>query len=131
LIWNFTILTPTNKEYVYQLSDLSSNSHTGQFIAEKIEKILDKVGPNKFSAIVSDNGSNVRRAREIIKSKFPSIENVRCVSHCINLISCDIVQHSFAEKLLRKINILSSFFRNNAMAGMNIFFNLRNFINFN
>jgi hypothetical protein len=53
------------------------------------------------------------------------------MSHCINLISCDIVQHSFAEKLLRKINILSSFFRNNAMAGMNIFFNLRNFINFN
>lgn len=118
-IWNFTILTPTNKEYIYQLLDLSSNSHTGEFIAEKIEDILIRVGAEKFSAIVSDNGSNVRKARGIIQSKHPYIEDVRCISHCVNLISCDIVKHLFAENLLKKINILANFFRNNAMAGMN------------
>ncbi|PKB98123.1 hypothetical protein RhiirA5_431893 [Rhizophagus irregularis] len=64
-IWNFTILTPTNKEYIYQLLDLSSNSHTGEFIAEKIEDILIRVGAKKFSAIVSDNGAKLR---ELIKS---------------------------------------------------------------
>ncbi|GES90541.1 ribonuclease H-like domain-containing protein [Rhizophagus clarus] len=116
-IWNFTILTPTNKEYIYQLLDLSSNSHTGEFIAEKIEDILIRVGAEKFSAIVSDNGSNVRKARGIIQSKHPYIEDVRCISHCVNLISCDIVKHPFAENLLKKINILANFFRNNAMAG--------------
>jgi hypothetical protein len=112
-------LTPTNKEYIYQLSDLSSNSHTGEFIAEKIEDILIRVGAEKFCAIVSDNGSNVRKARGIIQSKHPYIEDVRCISHCVNLISCDIVKHPFAENLLKKINILANFFRNNAMAGMN------------
>ena len=65
-IWNFTILTPTNKEYIYQLLDLSSNSHTGEFIAEKIEDILIRVSAEKFSAIVSENSSNMRKAREII-----------------------------------------------------------------
>ena len=58
-IWNFTILMPTSKEYIYQLLDLFSNSHTGEFIAEKIEDILIRVGAEKFSAIVSDNSSNV------------------------------------------------------------------------
>ena len=65
-IWNFTILTPTRKEYIIQLSDLSADSHTSDFIAEKIEAIINRIGPLKFVAVVSDNGANVRKAREII-----------------------------------------------------------------
>jgi len=118
-IWNFTILTPTRKEYIIQLSDLSADSHTSDFITEKIEAIINCIGPSKFAAVVSDNGTNVRKAREIIQTKYPCIKNIRCISHCINLISCDIVQHSFANKILKKVNILASFFRNNAMAGRN------------
>src|ERR1700716_766435 len=118
-IWNFTILTPTRKEYIIQLSDLSADSHTGDFITEKIEAIINRIGSLKFVAVVSDNGANVRKAREIIQTKYPYIKNIRCILHCINLISCDIVQHSFANKILKKVNILASFFRNNAIAGRN------------
>lgn len=119
-IWNFTILTPNRKEYIFQLSDLSSDSHTGEYIAEKIEDVINRVGVSKFSAIVSDNGSNVRKARELTERKFPNIMNVRCISHYINLMSCDIVQHPFADKLLKKVNTLATFFRNNARASKNI-----------
>ena len=110
-IWNFTILTPQRKEYIFQLSDLSEDSHTGEFIAEKIEAIITRIGVPKISAIVSDNGSNVRKAREIIENKYPNIRNIRCIAHCINLMSCDVVQHQFADKLLRKVNNLANFFR--------------------
>ncbi|PKK57557.1 hypothetical protein RhiirC2_797804 [Rhizophagus irregularis] len=72
-IWNFTILTPTNKEYIYQLLDLSSNSHTGEFIAEKIEDILIRVGAEKFSAIVSDNGAKLRELIKLINVKGDGI----------------------------------------------------------
>ena len=34
--WNFTLLTPSRKEYIFKLSDFSSDSHTGEYIAEKI-----------------------------------------------------------------------------------------------
>jgi hypothetical protein len=119
-IWNFTILTPTRKEYIIQLSDLSADFHMGIFIAKKVKEILNRIGPSKFATIVSDNGANVRKAREIIQTKYPRIKNIRCISHCINLISCDIVQHSFAERILKKVNILASFFRNNAMAGKDL-----------
>ena len=47
-IWNFTILTPTRKEYIIQLSDLSADSHTSDFIAEKIEAIINRIGPSKI-----------------------------------------------------------------------------------
>jgi len=102
---------------VYQLADLSLNSHTAEYLAGKIDEIIKKVGPNHFSAIVSDNAANIRKAREIINEKYPKIENIRCVSHCINLIACDIVSHKFADRLLRRVNILAAFFRNSHMAG--------------
>jgi hypothetical protein len=109
-IWNFIILTPMRKEYLYQLSDLSLDSHTAKYLAEKIEEVIEKVGPNRISAIVSDNAANVKKAREIITEKYPRIENIRCISHCINLIACDIVSHTFADRLLRKVNTLAAFF---------------------
>ena len=116
-IWNFIILTPMRKEYLYQLSDLSLDSHTAKYLAEKIEEVIKKVGPNRISAIVTDNAANIKKAREIITEKYPRIENIRCISHCINLIACDIVSHNFADQLLRKVNILAVFFRNSHVAG--------------
>ncbi|RHZ75278.1 hypothetical protein Glove_216g25 [Diversispora epigaea] len=71
--WNFIIMIPKRHEYLYQLCDFSKESHTGDFLAEKIKIILEEIGPNRFSAIVTDNGANVRLARskirELIKEK--------------------------------------------------------------
>ena len=58
-IWNFTILTPTRKEYIIQLFDLSADSHTSDFIAKKIEAIINHISSLKFIAVVSDNKVNI------------------------------------------------------------------------
>ncbi|CAB4425826.1 unnamed protein product [Rhizophagus irregularis] len=31
-IWNLIVMTPSRKEYLYQLSDLSENSHTAEYL---------------------------------------------------------------------------------------------------
>ena len=36
--------------------------------------------------------------------------------HAINLIACDIVKESFGDRLLKKVNILASFFKNSHQA---------------
>lgn len=51
--WNFIILTPSHKEYLCQLSDLSLNSYTAAYLAEKIDGILERIEPERISAIVS------------------------------------------------------------------------------
>ena len=79
--------------------------------------MIDGIGVNRISAIVSDNASNVRSARKIIQDKFPKIENVRCIAHAINLIACDIVKEKFGDRLLRCVNTLASFFKNSHQAG--------------
>ena len=75
------------------------------------------MGPNRISAIVSDNAANVKKAREIITEKYLRIENIRCVFYCINLIAYDVVSHTFADQLLQKVNTLAAFFQNSHMAG--------------
>jgi Protein of unknown function (DUF 659) len=116
-LWNFIILTSEHKEYMYCLSDFTDYSHTGDFLAGKIEDILNKVGPEKFSAICSDNASNVKLARSIIVKKYPNIIDMRCISHCLNLITCDIMGYSFASKLIAKVNAITKFFKTSHLAG--------------
>ncbi|PKK61299.1 hypothetical protein RhiirC2_220280 [Rhizophagus irregularis] len=94
-------MTSSRKEYLYQLSDLSECSHTAVYLSLVIEKVIVDIGVDRISAVVSDNASNVRKARKIIQDKFPTIENVRCIAHCINLIACDIVKEEFGDHLLR------------------------------
>jgi len=101
------------------LSDLSIDSHTSKFLAERIKEVINIVGKEKFSAIVSDNASNVKKAREMIQEEFPSIQNVRCIAHCVNLLACDIVSHNFADRLLTKVNTIASYFRNTSRSGNN------------
>ncbi|RGB21900.1 hypothetical protein C1646_777034 [Rhizophagus diaphanus] len=53
----------------------------------------------------SDNAANVCNARKIIHKKHPKIKNVRCVTHSINLIACDIVKEKFGKHLLNQKGI--------------------------
>lgn len=96
---------------------MSEERHTAEYLAKIIEDVVNGIGVDRISAIISDNASNVRNARKIIQEKFPRIENVRCVAHAINLIACDIVKEKFGDRLLRYVNILASFFKNSHQAG--------------
>jgi hypothetical protein len=109
-------MMPSRKEYLYQLSDLSECSHIAEYLSSVIKKVIVDIGVDRISAVVFDNASNVRKARKIIQDKFPTIKNVRCITHCINLIACDIVKEKFGDRLLRRVNILFSFFKNSHQA---------------
>jgi hypothetical protein len=93
------------------LKNLSEESHTGVFLAKEIEDIIKQIGPEKFSAVVSDAGANIQNARKIISEKYPNILNVRCIAHSINLISKDICDTPFANKILTRCNTIVTFFK--------------------
>jgi Protein of unknown function (DUF 659) len=104
------------------LKDLSSESHTGEFLAKTIEEVMETIGPAKFSAIVSDSGANIRNARQIISEKYQNILNVRCMAHAINLISKDICSTLFANRILTKCNTIVTYFKRSHRGGIYFFF---------
>ena len=87
------------------------------FLAEQIEEVIDKIGANKFSAIVSDAGTNIKLARHHITEKYPYMLNIRCIAHAINLISKDICRTSFANRILSQCMVLVKYFKTSHLSG--------------
>ena len=96
---------------------MSNECHTGLFLANEIEEVIKKIGPEKFSAIVTDAGANIQNARKIITEKYPNILNIRCIAHAINLISKDICNTSFANQILTRCNTIVTFFKKSHRGG--------------
>ncbi|CAG8798071.1 15241_t:CDS:1, partial [Cetraspora pellucida] len=44
--------------YLYKICDYSDEMHTEDFLANKINEVLDSIGIDHFSAIVSNNEAN-------------------------------------------------------------------------
>ena len=109
-------MTPSRKEYLYQLSDLSEDSHTSEYLSTLLEEVIKDIGEDRICAVVSDNAANVQKARKIIHENHPTIENVRCIAHAINLIACDVVKEKFGDRLLKRVNILTTFFNSSHQA---------------
>lgn len=83
-----------------------------------MEQVIEKIGPEKFSANVTDAGANVQAACHIISEKYPNILNIRCIAHAINLISKDICNTPFANCMLKYSNTLVTYFKKSYLAGM-------------
>ncbi|GBC41935.2 ribonuclease H-like domain-containing protein [Rhizophagus irregularis DAOM 181602=DAOM 197198] len=54
-------------------SDLTLESHTTTFLAEKINEVITDIGPEKFSAIVSDYAAACASAKRIISDTHKHI----------------------------------------------------------
>ncbi|CAG8843726.1 4448_t:CDS:2, partial [Gigaspora margarita] len=88
-----------------------------ELLAEKIANVLENIGPEKFSAVVTDSGANIKAARHIIAEQYLNILNLRCISHAVNLISRDICKTPFANRMLMHCNTVVSYFKRNHFAG--------------
>ena len=89
------IITSDNKEYLYSLRNLSDLSQTSEVLEKEIDRVLTTIGTKKFAAVVTDNASAIANARKHISEKYPYILNIRCITHCVNLITKDILGNVF------------------------------------
>ncbi|MGP1917712.1 MAG: DUF domain-containing protein, partial [Candidatus Hodgkinia cicadicola] len=60
-------------------------------IAELIEKILIKYGPEKFLVIIAEHAANMRAALNIVKEKYPNIVPLGFLAHLLYLLCSDIL----------------------------------------
>ena len=93
-MYEYNAITDTRKAVVLSLIDVSSSSHTADFLGKRLETVLARVSINsnitlKIRAIVTDNPSTMQKMREMFISKPGNqhIIELRCFAHAINLIS--------------------------------------------
>ncbi|RHZ81505.1 hypothetical protein Glove_120g3 [Diversispora epigaea] len=109
-LYNFIIITSERKEYLIVLKNFSKESHTGEMLANEIAIIIEKIGSEKFAAVVTDAATNCRVAREKIQFSYPHIWNIRCIAHAFNLIASDLVKLDAIKEFITKCNKLCRFF---------------------
>jgi len=57
-LYNYIVTTSERKEYLISLRNYSKESHTEEFLASEISDVIEKIGLDKFAAIVTDNAAN-------------------------------------------------------------------------
>ncbi|GBC16237.2 ribonuclease H-like domain-containing protein [Rhizophagus irregularis DAOM 181602=DAOM 197198] len=116
-LYVFILITRERKEIIHSLKNLSSESHTAKFLAEKINEVITNIGPEKFSAVVFDHAAACASAKRIIADTHKHIIPIRCIAHHINLITTDICKTSFAKEVIAKCTKLVKFFKTSHQAG--------------
>lgn len=88
-------------------------SHTGEFLASEISDVIEKNNlVSKFAAVITDNASNCRVAREKIEEKYNYILNIRCIAHAINLIATDLGKIGDIRDFILDCGRITRFFNN-------------------
>ncbi|RGB23423.1 hypothetical protein C1646_774522 [Rhizophagus diaphanus] len=70
------------EKHIITLDDwtsLSDESYIAEFLAQQIQLILEEIGIQKFADIITDAGSNVRSAQNLISGRFSHLLNIRYI----------------------------------------------------
>jgi hypothetical protein len=116
LFYNYIITTPSRREHLFQIKDYSTVSQTGNFLYEEINNVLNEIRSEKFSAIVTDHGFNIRRARRLVNEQFNNILDIRCSAHMINLIATDLAEIDEIKELIKQCGTIVNFFHRSSLA---------------
>ena len=105
-IVNFCIKAPNQKPFFYDSVNTSGVRQNSQAVASEIVNVIEQLGSEKFSSVITDNAPVMKAAWKIIEAKFPTISAVGCAAHATNLLVKDIVdtpEHSKTIKSAEKI----------------------------
>ena len=116
-IYAFILILPSGKEYIHSLKDFSLYSHTADFMSTEILKVIEDVGYNRFSSVVSDNASTMVAAKKLVNEKYPHILPVRCIAHHVNLLTTDIMKHEFSKCTISKCMTIIKYFKRSYKSG--------------
>ncbi len=66
---------------------------------------------NKFAAVVTDSGSNLRVARWLTHEAYSHILDLWCIAHAINLITSDFCKLDSLKVIIANCDSILSFFK--------------------
>ncbi|XP_065642421.1 uncharacterized protein LOC136074050 [Hydra vulgaris] len=86
-IINFVVTVP--QPIFWTSIETGAESHTGEYMANIVKKIICDVGPMKVLGVCTDNAANMKKAWQLIVTEFPHIYLYGCLAHTLNLIFTD------------------------------------------
>jgi hypothetical protein len=83
------------------------------FLYDCIKKVIvDSIGVDRVMQIVTDNGSNYKKACVQVTREFPKICWQPCAAHIINLLLKSIGKFTYVDKVIYSVQRICKFFYN-------------------
>ena len=89
--------------------DTSGHSHTVWYLAVLIAEKIEKIGEEKVLALVTDNAATMKRAWEILKTRFPRLLSYRCSAHSMDLLAKDICKLLCVQPIVEQAMAVSEY----------------------
>lgn len=116
-VYTIHVTEPRTRQAHLLVGDEQSGvSHTGEHIAEQVEKVMISIGANRFVLALSDNTGSTRLAREILVKKYPTLASLPDPTHHLNNTVGDICSLSYFQKMVAALRQLIRFFRASSFA---------------
>lgn len=99
-IVNVIVFPSGGPALLWESIDTGTNSHTGQYYCDELSKAIDKLGPEKVMALVTDNASNMKLGWELLQQRYQWLLCYGCLAHSLNLLArelCGYFKRLFAE----------------------------------
>lgn len=113
-IVNFLVKAPLHPPIFYKSINTTGIVQDAENTSEAIIKVLEDLGPQKFSSVVTDNAPVLKSAWRKIEEKYPNVSAYCCAAHGINLLVKDILQPY--ENILTEASSIVKFFNNHHRA---------------
>jgi len=111
-IVNFCIKAPTEKPFFYTSINTSGIVQNASGVAGAIIEVIENLGPQKFSCVITDNANVMKSAWRLIEEKFPHISANGCAAHGINLLVKDILNTNETSKTIKDAEKIIKFVKN-------------------
>lgn len=97
-IINFIVSKP--EPLFVEFLETKTNSHSAEYIAGEMAKVIDKYGAKKFFVAIGDNENTMQAALRLLQIEFPWIVPLGCISHWLHLFCKYIMKCKKAKKLV-------------------------------
>lgn len=115
-IVNFCIKAPGQKPFFHSSINTSGLTQNAIAVADAICNVIEEVGADKFSCVVTDNAAVMRAAWKIIEQKYPHISAMGCAAHGVNLLIKDILDTTNFIKIIKDSEKIIKFITNHHIA---------------
>lgn len=110
---HFCVKTRGIKTLFYESINISRIKQNAAAVAESICNVIEEIGSEKFSGLITDDTKVMKAAWKIIERKYPRISANVCAAHAVKLLIKDISSFKDNLKTIEEAEKIINFVNNN------------------
>ncbi|XP_076039999.1 uncharacterized protein LOC143024760 [Oratosquilla oratoria] len=112
-IINFWVSTP--HPLYYTNVETRDNQYTGEYIADVLSDVIQKIGPSKVFAFLTDSTSHMKQAWGILAQLYPHITPISCSAQGLNILIANIMELATIQRVYDRTKDVIKYIKNHQL----------------